>query len=170
MIDKITESYLAKVYSNSDQSNPESGKTSFYNLPYIGKYSEHVQKLSNICKQFCKDADFKIVFTSFKIINYFSAKDKTSFFLKSFLVYKFVCTRCNSFYIGKTCRHFKTRINKHVKKDKKSHRYKDLHNNEDCFSCFNSDCFSILDYAPTQFQIKIKEAMYIAWEKSNLNK
>ena len=28
----------------------------------------------------------------------------------------------------------------------------------------------VLDYAPTQFQIKIKEAMYIDWEKSNLNK
>ena len=37
-------------------------------------------------------------------------------------------------------------------------------------SSFNSDCFSILDYAPTQFQVKIKEGMYIDWEKPNLNK
>ena len=27
-----------------------------------------------------------------------------------------------------------------------------------------------LFYAPTQFQIKIKEGMYIDWEKPNLNK
>ena len=82
---------MDKVYSNSDPSNPESGKTSFYKLPYIGKYSEQVQKkLSNICKQFCKDVDLKvIVFTFFKINNDFSTEDKTHFFFKSFLVYKF---------------------------------------------------------------------------------
>ena len=97
-------------------------------------------------------------------------KDKTPYFLKSFLVYKFVCARCNSCYIGETCRHFKTRIDEHVKKDKKFNIYKHLNNNEECFSSFNSDCFSILDYAPTQFQIKIKEGMYIDWEKPNLNK
>ena len=132
LIDKITKSYLNKVHSNSDQSNPESDKTHFYKLPYIGKYSEQVQKkLSKICKQFCKDADLKIGFTSFKINNYFSTKDKTPYFLKSFLVYKFVCVRCNSCYIGETCRHFKTRIDEHVKKDKKSNIYKHLNNNEE---------------------------------------
>ena len=43
------------------------------------------------------------------------------------------------------------------KKTKKSNISKHLHNNEECFSNFNSDCFSILDYAQTKFQIKIKE-------------
>ena len=37
-IDRITKSYLNKVHSNSDQSNPESDKTRFYKLPYTGKY------------------------------------------------------------------------------------------------------------------------------------
>ena len=91
LIDKIKKSYLDKVNSNSDQSNLESDKTRFLNLPYMGKYSEQVQeKLSKICKQFCKDTHLKIVFTSFKINNYFSTKNKTPNFLKSFLVYKFV--------------------------------------------------------------------------------
>ena len=93
--------------------------TRFYKLPYIEKYSEQVQKkLSEICKQSCKDADIKLVFTFFKIDNYLSTKDKTPYFLKPFLFYKFVCARCNSCYISETCRHFKTRINEHVKKDK----------------------------------------------------
>ena len=66
LIEKITKSYLSKMWSNSEQSNPESDKTLFRKLLYIGKYSEQVQeKLSKICKQFCKDADLKIVFTSF---------------------------------------------------------------------------------------------------------
>ena len=51
------------MHCNSDQSNPESDKTRFYKLPYIGKYSKQVQKkFSKICKQFYKDADIKIVF------------------------------------------------------------------------------------------------------------
>ena len=133
------------MHSNNDQSNPKSHKTRFYKLPYIGKYSEQFQKkLSKICKQY---------------------KDKAPYFLKSFLVYEFVRARCNSCDIGKTCRHFKTTIEEHVKKGKKFNIYKHLHNNEECFSSF-----SILDYAPTQFQIKIKEGMYIDWEKPNLNK
>ena len=56
------------------------------------------------------------------------------------------------------------------KKTKKPNIYKHLHNNEEFFSSFNPDCFSILDYTPTQFQIKIKEGMYINSEKPNLNK
>ena len=65
--------------------------------------------------------------------------------------------------------HFKN-VDEHVKKDKKSDIYKHLHNNEEYFSSFNPDCFSILDYAPTQFQIKIKKGIYIDWEKLNRNK
>ena len=66
--------------------------------------------------------------------------------------------------------HFKTKIDKQVKNDKKSNMYKHLHSNEECFSNFNLYCFSILGYAPTQFQINIKEGMHIDWEKPNLNK
>ena len=40
LIDKITKSYLNKMRSNSEQSNPEPDKTRFCKLPYIGKYSE----------------------------------------------------------------------------------------------------------------------------------
>ena len=63
--------------------------------------------------------------------NYFSIKNKTPYFLKSFLVYKFVCARRNSCYIGKTCRRLKTGIDKHVKKDKKYNINRHLHNNEE---------------------------------------
>ena len=136
LIDKLTKYYLDKVHNNSDQFNPTSDKARFYKLSYIEKCSEQVQKkFPKICKQLCKDA------------------------FKYFLVYKFACARCNSRYIGKTCRHFKTRIYEHVKKDKNI--YKHLHNNEGCFSSFNPDCFSILHYVPTQFQIKIKEGICI---------
>ena len=144
----------------------KSDKTRFYKLPYIGKDSQQFQKkLSKICKRFCKDSDLKIVSTFLKINIYFSTKGKISYF---FLVDKFVCEKCNSCYIGEICCHFKTRIDEHVKNDKKSNI--DLHNNEDCFPSFNSDCFATLGYTLMHFQIKIIEGMYIDWEKPNLNK
>ena len=88
-------------------------------VPYIGKYSEQVQKkITKLCKQYCKENNVKIVFTLFKISYYFSVKDATPYFVKSILVYKFVCTRCKSCYIGENCRHFITRIDEHIKKDK----------------------------------------------------
>ena len=69
----------------------------------------------------------------FKLITISPTKDKTPYFLKYFLVYKFVCARYNSCYIGETCRHFKTRSTEHVKEDKKSNMHKHLHNNKECF-------------------------------------
>ena len=54
-----------------------------------------------------------------KLIYISQLKIKHPIFLRSFLVYKFVYARCNSRYIGDTCRHFKTRINEHVKKRQK---------------------------------------------------
>ena len=76
-----------------------------------------LNKLSKLCKEFCKkNSNIKLVFNSFKIKNYFSYKDPTPNDLKSFLVYKFTCASCSSSYIGKTCHHFKTRIEEHIKR------------------------------------------------------
>ena len=68
-------------------------------------------KLSKLCKEFCKEnVNTKLVFNSFKIKNYFSYKDPIANDLKSFLVYKFTSASCSSSYIGETCHHFKTKI------------------------------------------------------------
>ena len=53
--------------------------------------------------------------------------------------------------------------------DERFNTYKHLHNNEECFSNFNFDCFSILDQPLTRFQIKIKESVYIDLENANPN-
>ena len=89
--------------------------------------------------------------------------------LKSFLVYKFTCASCSSGYIGETCRHFKTRIEEHIKNDSKSHIFKHLHSTATCFDSYNSLCFKIIDKANSKFDLKIKEALHINWRKPNLN-
>ena len=172
ILDKIIKAYINKIHYNNNKVSSEINKLRYFKLPYIGKYSEQVQKkITKLCKQYCNENNVKIVFISFKISNYFSVKDVTSYFLKSFLAYKFVCAIYKSCCIGKTCRHFIIRINEDIKRGKKSHGFQHLHRKEEeCFSSFDLDCFSILDSATTKYQTKLKECMYIDWEKSNLNK
>ena len=58
----------------------------------------------------------------------------------------------------------------HIKNYKVSQVFQHLHTKEKCFSSFDLKCFSILDSATTKYQTKLKEGMYIDWEKPNLNK
>ena len=53
--------------------------------------------------------------------------------------------------------------------DRSSHIFKHLLNSESCRVSCSADCFEILDSASTTFQIKLKESMYIKWEKPSLN-
>ena len=89
--------------------------------------------------------------------------------MKYFLEYTFTCTSCSSSYIGETCRHFKTRIEEHIKKDNKSHIFKHLHSSETCLDSYNSLCFNIIDQVNSNFDLKIKEPLHINWRKPNLN-
>ena len=63
------------------------------------------------------------------------------------------------------CRHFKTRIEEHIKKDNKSHIFKHLHSTATCFDSYNSLCFKIVDKA----KLKIKEVLHVNWRKPSLN-
>ena len=127
-------------------------------------------KLSKLCKEFCKENfNVKLVFNSFKIKNCFACNDPIPNDLKSFLVYKFTCASYSSSYIGKTCRHFKARIEEHIKKDNKSRICKYLHSSATCFDSYNSLCFKIIANANSKFELKIKEALHINWRKPNLN-
>ena len=57
-----------------------------------------------------------------------------------------------------TCRHFKTRIEEHIKKDNKPHIFKHPHSTATCFDSCNPLCFKIIDKANSKFDLKIKEA------------
>ena len=157
LIDEVIKKYLDyKLSSNQNQLKNKSD-IHYFKLRYIGNLVHHIKgKLSKLCKEFCKENfNIKLVFNSFKIKNYFAYKDPIPNNLKSFLVYKFTFARCS---FGETCRHFKTRIEEHIKKDNKSHIFKHLHSTATCFDSYNSLCFKIIDKANSKFDLKIKEA------------
>ena len=143
LIDKVIKKYLNYKFSSNQNQLIDTPDVHYFKLPYTGNPSHHIKnKLSKLCKEFCKENfNIKLVFNSIKIKNYFSYNDPIPDDLKSFLVYKFTYDSCSSSYIGKTCHHFKTRIEEHIKKDSKSHIFRHLHSTATCFDSYNSICF-----------------------------
>ena len=89
--------------------------------------------------------------------------------LRSRVVSKFVSVGCKTCYVGKTTRHFSTRVREHLVSDKASHIFKHLQNSERCRALCSVECFHNLDHASTSFQLKIKEAIHIQREQPSLN-
>ena len=161
LIDKVIEKYLDHKFSRNQYQLKDTPDVYYFKLPYIGNLSHQIEnRLSKLCEEFCNEnLNIKLVFSSFKIKNYFWYKDLNPDDLKSFLVYKFTCASCSSSCIGETCRHYKTRIEEH----------KHLHFTTTCFESYNSLSFKIFDKANSKFDLKIKEALHINCRKPNLN-
>ena len=101
----------------------------------------------------------------------FSVKDPLPRELRADVAYRFLCAGCGACYVGETTRHFSTRVREHSFIDSTSEIFKHLQNFEHCHTlcCIRNDCFSILDNHSTTFQLKIKAAIHIQWEKRTLN-
>ena len=156
----------------STSRNREEETIRFFKLPFIGQYSTQVKvKINNLIKRYCKpNTKVRLVFSAKKISNYFSLKDKIPADLNSYVVYKFHCANCAICYIGETTQQFIIRINEHLHTDKGSAVYKHVQENNDCKITCNRESFSILDKAPTEYQLRIKEAFYIQQLQPILNK
>ena len=132
VIDNTVKQYLKK---NSNTINGSSNALSqnnsinfrYFKLPYIGNFSKlaDIKFKTLVCKNLCSDFKIKLVFSSFKIKNFFTFKDPIPDVLKSYVVYEFTCEGCNSRYIGESTHHFSTRIKEH-NSDKNSDIFKHL--------------------------------------------
>ena len=102
----------------------------------------------------------------------FSPKDFVPDSLKSRVVYQSTCASSGVRYIGETNRHFNTRVNEHLFRDKNSHIFKPhLRASKGRRDKCDISCFKILDHASTYSQLlKIKESFHIEELKPELNK
>ena len=173
LIDKMVKKFLDKK-DQIDQPNTliENEKDIRYiKLPYIGEFSKIAKgKIQKLISRFCKEnIKINIVFDTCKIGSYFSTKDAVPKCFKSSVIYKFCCQECNSCYVGRTHKYFNTRLNEHLETDKLSAIYRHINMNNNCRVINNQGSFSILDYAKTDYELALKEAMHIKWENPNLN-
>ena len=103
---------------NKDHTNKKLSNSDFKNIikvPYIGKPSnEYKKKLEKLLNNYIED--FKVIFTTTKVSNYFSNKDQTPHELKSNVVYEYKCSYDKSIqYIGFTSRPLVERTKEHLK-------------------------------------------------------
>ena len=121
-----------------------------------------------------------IIFTDGKKISYFFGfKDTVADTLRSSLIYKFQCSRCNSTYVGKTTRHLGTRISEHLGVSYRTllpltsppfsaireHTANPYHQNYK----ISAEQFKILASAQFELDLLIIESLIIKNTKPNLN-
>ena len=82
--------------------------------------------------------------------------------LKSCLVSKFTCASCSCSYIGETCRHFKARVEEHIKKDNVI--FLNIYTPPQHGLTHNFLCFKMIDKANSKFDLKIKKLYILTGE------
>ena len=86
LINKVIKNYFNDKFSSNQNQLKDKSDVHYFKLPYIGNLSHHIKnKLSKLCKEFCKEnLNIKLVFNLFKIKNYFAYKDPIPNDLKFF--------------------------------------------------------------------------------------
>ena len=74
LIDKVIKKYLEYKFSSNQTQLKDKFDVHYFKFPYIGNILHHIKnKLSKLCKEFCKEIfNIKLVFSWVKIKNYFS--------------------------------------------------------------------------------------------------
>ena len=117
-----------------------------------------------------------VVYTSFKVGNYFSLKCKTPFpLLSNVVVYEFTCQRdADITYIGKTKRHLITRAQEHLALQESSQKSEVKTHILSCSTCkggsLNVDKFRVKKRCVNSFAVLIHEALLITRFSPKLNK
>ena len=107
----ILNEFLKDLQSRSQKqdsiNSEESGRTysvseCFMKLPYIGAKSDFTKRrIREMIEKYCQNKiSLKLVFTTCKIGDYFSAKDAVPKMLVSNVIYKFDCASCSASYVG----------------------------------------------------------------------
>ena len=159
---------------NPSQAEEVSTSFSILRVPFYGPISvKFGNRLSRIISRKF-DIDVKIVYSTFKVKNYFKLKCNTPFALLSNVVYRFDCVEnAQVSYIGYTKRHLVIRTDEHTVPSlaKKSHVHQHIKN---CEACTNGSVglshFQILHRHRDETDSKIGESFAIKKHQPVLNK
>ena len=154
-------------------------KELFIILPYLGNLSLTIRtRLQNSINRNLSFYKIKVIFKSTThLSNFFRFKDKMAFNLRSNVVYKFSCGRCNGNYYGETCRHLNIRVGEHSgispltgKKSKAKTTTAIKDHMLFCNHVVFLDYFKILASSKSEFHLEIKESLLILRDKLELNR
>ena len=154
-------------------------KELFIALPYLGNLSlairTHLQNSIYKNLPFCK---IKVIFMFTTRLSKFSRfQDKVPFNLRSNVVYKFSCGRCNAAYYGETCWGLSIRVGEHSgvlpltgKKSKAKTTTAIKDHMLLCDHVVFLEDFQILASSNSEFHLKVKESLLLAHDKPKLSR
>ena len=162
--------YLSNCYSSTVPLSTVPKLSKYLVFPYLGYNSKKIEKeIKALILRFYPQLDLRLIFTNnFTIGSLFRHKEATPTHLCSSIVYKFICERCNSSYVGSTIRHLKTRVDEHrgvssrtgqmlgrpVHSEIRNHCHSNNHP-------FNISHFSIIDKSINPLDLRILESIHI---------
>ena len=177
--DRCLQTFLNKIYSKKVPQHTVPKTDLYIFFPYLGKLS--LSARSTLEKTICDIlpcVKLKVVFRiKNRLSSKFISKDKISKEMRSLLCYKFQCSSCNATYYGKTKRHFKVRVSKHM--GVSAHTGKNIKATKnsavrDHMVVFNNtvtfEDFSVLTNRTNDFGIKLQESLLIHRDGPQLNK
>ena len=102
LVDKCIKEFLDKILAPKPVVSTVPKKNLVIALPYLGKFSLQIRtRINRIMRNKLPHCNIRSQ-TKCKISNFFTFTDKIPSFLRSGIVYKFQCGRCNATYYGKT--------------------------------------------------------------------
>ena len=183
--DKCIKQFLDKIFVVKKIILTAPQKEICISLPFLGRDSCKIRKhLIKFKSTYFPQCKLKVIFSSGnRLRNSFMFKDKVPFSVRSYLLYRYTCSRRNSTYIGKTKRHYVVRVFEHLgvslRTGKKfSFNARNINNsavlthiNTQCKHNINGslDDFSIIGSAKSDQLLCIKESLLIQNLKPELN-
>ena len=169
LIEKEKNKYLTNKLQHKERKDKEN--LNYFKLPYIGETSKITKtKILEICQKYCKNLKISISFSLFKTGSFFSVKDRIPPSQRSHVVYLYSCPGCGARYVGETTRQLKVRVDEHLSGGKGSVIFEHIDKNQGCKNMQHTSAFKIIDQAPTEFQLMIKESIQIRLKHPSLNK
>ena len=115
LVDSGIKTFLNKKFLHTPVTLTVEKKELFIALPYLGNLSLAIRtRLQNTINKNLPFFKIKVIFKSTtRLSKFFRFKGKVPFNLRSNVVYKFSCVRCNATYYGETCKHLNIRVGEH---------------------------------------------------------
>ena len=182
-VDRCIKLFLDRLFSKKQVVFTVPKKVINISLPFMGSDSLKIRsQLNKIVKTYFPACKLQVLFNSnCRLGSFFRFKDKVSLNARSFILYKFSCSGCNSAYLGKTKRHFLVRMSEHLGislATGKNYTFNPRNvnntavlnhiNHNNCNA--NFDNFRVIGSASNDYALCLKESLLIQLYNCDLNK
>ena len=178
-VDRCVSTFLNKLYEKKVTVDTVPKMDLMIVLPFLGTTSWQIK--NELIKTFKKNVPFcnlKIVFkTGKRLSSFFTFKDKLPKSLRSGVLYKYTCAKCNLSYVGCTKRFWETRLQEHTHVSGLTGKPMSgcqifapmQHVRAGCHVKVTRDDFQIIGHEKDPYLLLLKESIVINTSRPHLN-